>query len=48
LQKQTVTAALIVAGDESDPYITIVTNPSIMKIDIDDENFGAHFWSDIL
>ncbi|CAJ1941045.1 unnamed protein product [Cylindrotheca closterium] len=48
LQKQTVTAALIVAGDESDPYITIVTNPSITKIEIDDENLGAPFWSDIL
>ena len=49
LQKQVVTAALIVAGDETSPYITIVTNPSITKIDIeDDTTFGAPFWADIL
>ncbi|KAL3929223.1 MAG: hypothetical protein SGBAC_012307 [Bacillariaceae sp.] len=48
LQKQTVTAALIVAGDESDPYITIVTNPSITKVDIGDKHLGAPLWSDIL
>jgi len=49
LQKQVVTAALIVAGDESNPYITIVTNPSITKMDVEDmDHLGAPFWSDIL
>lgn len=48
LRQQIVTFALIVAGDESDPYITIVTNPSTTRIDIDDETLGAPVWSDIL
>ncbi|KAL3933837.1 MAG: hypothetical protein SGBAC_010226 [Bacillariaceae sp.] len=48
LQEQIVTVALIVAGDESDPYITIVTNPSTTRIDVDDGTLGAPVWSGIL
>ena len=45
MQKSVITVAILVAGDEANPYTTIVT-----KIDSHNnrDNLGAPRWSDIL